>query len=93
MRPYLREIPGRKIVGQVFGRVSLWGTVLECEQGYRASHAYPLRIYVPLDSARPRRLRCEELAAGLDAYAVPVELVPARGAEAIELFEQTLPSR
>lgn len=93
IRPYLREVPGRRIVAQVFGRVSLWGTVLECEQGYRASHAYPLRIYVPLDAPRPRRLRCEELAAGLEPYVVPVELLPARGAEAIELVEQKLPSR
>jgi hypothetical protein len=31
----------------VFGRVSLWGKVVECERGWRASCAYPAALYVP----------------------------------------------
>jgi hypothetical protein len=32
---------------RVVGTVSLWGEVLECEQGYRAQYAYPREILVP----------------------------------------------
>ncbi len=49
-------------VCRVLGEVSLWGHVLETEAGWRASHAYPLRLYVP-DA---------EVAAQLAAYSVPV---------------------
>lgn len=31
----------------VFGEVDLWGTVVEGERGWRASHAYPHRIVLP----------------------------------------------
>lgn len=31
----------------VIGRVSLWGTVVECEHGWRAACAYPAALYVP----------------------------------------------
>ena len=44
---------------RVLGRVALWGTVVECERGFRASHAYPVALYVPLgrgkgSAQRPR---------------------------------------
>jgi hypothetical protein len=71
---------------RVLGRVSLWGTVIECERGFRASHAYPRRIYVPADSNPSTEHGWEELAAGLDVYGVPVELLPARCSEAIGLL-------
>jgi hypothetical protein len=71
----------RNAVGAVIGQVLLWGCVVECEHGWRASHAYPGRLFVPLgrrgrtsflsrpaaDSAR--------VAHALHAYRVPVELV------------------
>jgi hypothetical protein len=75
-------------VARVLGQVSLWGRVIECERGFRASHAYPLRIYVPLDSCRHMDHRWEELVAGLDVYQVPVELLPARCSDAIRMLEQ-----
>src|SRR5205814_7667168 len=47
---------------RILGEVSLWGHVLETEGGWRASHAYPGRLYVP----------DLELAAALAGYSVPV---------------------
>lgn len=49
-------------VCRILGEVALWGHVFETEGGWRASHAYPLRLYVP-DTA---------LAEELSAYGVPV---------------------
>jgi hypothetical protein len=59
----------------VIGRVSLWGEVVECDRGWRASHAYPERIYVPrLEGSRMDRAR---LAARLEGYGVPVTVLDA----------------
>ena len=74
-------------VHRVAGRVALWGTVVECEGGWRASHAYPVTIDVP--TFRPRSFRpvrrparpslpSEEIAVGLADYGVPVEIVDCR---------------
>jgi hypothetical protein len=65
-------------VGRVLGRVALWGTVVECEWGFRASHAYPLALYVPPGRGAGALRRSLELAAGLGRYRVPVELLPYR---------------
>jgi hypothetical protein len=55
-----RDEPGT--VCRILGEVVLWGHVLETEGGWRASHAYPARLYVPdLD-----------IATALAAYSVPV---------------------
>jgi hypothetical protein len=76
----------------VLGRVSLWGLVIECERGWRASYAYPTALYVPtrLVVRRPR-LRPREVAEGLAGYGVPVTVTDASGrsqlVEAIELGE------
>ena len=35
------------VAPRVLGRVSLWGDVVECAWGWRASFAYPAQIYVP----------------------------------------------
>lgn len=69
-------------VARVLGTVALWGTVIECERGFRASHAYPSRIYVPADAGDPWRVGWEEVALGLWRYAVPIEPLAARAAEA-----------
>jgi hypothetical protein len=53
---------------RVFGRVLLWGGVLEGERGWRGSFAYPLSIVVP-EAVRDG----EAVARGLLAYGVPVE--------------------
>ncbi|HEX9381368.1 MAG TPA: hypothetical protein VF891_07695 [Gaiellaceae bacterium] len=55
-----RDEPGT--VCRVLGEVSLWGHVVETEAGWRASHAYPVRLYV----ADPHVVRA------LAVYGVPV---------------------
>jgi hypothetical protein len=55
-----RDNPGT--VCRVLGEVILWGHVLETEAGWRASHAYPARLYVA-DA---------DVAKALAAYSVPV---------------------
>ena len=55
-----RNEPGT--VCRILGEVTLWGHVVETEAGWRASHAYPLRLYVP-DAA---------IAAELAVYAVAI---------------------
>jgi hypothetical protein len=64
------------LLHRAIGRVFLWGSVVESEQGWRASHAYPQRIYLPkrgqLDEP-PARLG--ELVSALSGYGVPVKLI------------------
>lgn len=36
--------------GGVHGQVSLWGSVVEHEQGFRAEFGYPQRLYLPFDT-------------------------------------------
>jgi hypothetical protein len=63
------------LLNGAIGHVSLWGSVVECEHGWRASHAYPERLYLlgrseEEESLSPR----EEIAVGLSVYGVPVEV-------------------
>lgn len=85
---YLDEPPQRLSAARVLGQVSLWGKVVECQRGFRAARAYPLRIYVPVDSSLHRGLRWEELVAGLEVYGIPVEALPVRCSQAIQVLEQ-----
>lgn len=74
----------------VLGRVLLWGSVVECEQGWRAERAYPAALYLPalapevrggLGRFLPRgqsAISAPELARGLAAYGVAVELIACR---------------
>jgi hypothetical protein len=66
-------------VQRVIGTVSLWGRVIECRRGWRASHAYPQAIYVPATRDRkPRRVESrQDVALALTDYGVPVELLDA----------------
>ncbi len=71
-------------VHRVIGTVSLWGGVVECTRGWRASRAYPKTIYVPTTRA-PYWLRAErvdEVALALTDYGVPVELLDANSCDA-----------
>jgi hypothetical protein len=43
---YLRGREEAGTVCRVLGEVALWGHVVETEAGWRASHAYPARLYV-----------------------------------------------
>lgn len=56
---------------KVLGQVSLWGRVIETENGYRAQYAYPAELWLFDDSL-------EEL--GL-VYDVPVRTIPTRETE------------
>ena len=71
----------------MIGTVSLWGRVVECTRGWRASRAYPSRIYVPQRPAPYwlRAERSEEIALGLTDYGVPVELLDAAAGRPEEL--------
>jgi hypothetical protein len=66
-------------VHRVIGTVSLWGRVVECTRGWRASFAYPKMIYVPATRAPCwlRAQRAEAVALALTDYDVPVELLDA----------------
>jgi hypothetical protein len=55
------------------GRVSLWGTIVESQRGWRASHAYPKHLFVPL--AKHNRNQGEEIGDHLSRYGVPVEML------------------
>jgi hypothetical protein len=70
----------RNAVGAVIGQVHLWGCVVECEHGWRASHAYPGRLFAPLGRRGTaflsrRAADSARVAHALHAYRVPVELV------------------
>ena len=84
----------------VFGRVRLWGSVVECEHGWRGARAYPAEIVVP---GPPRASRAglagimaspdaplagasaDEIADALSCYAVPVVALPHTLAEALDV--------
>ena len=90
---YLTRLPTSREAGRVLGQVHLWGTVIECERGFRAGQAYPSRIYVPADqtgdSGRNRNgATCDEIAAGLADYGVPVELVAGGRRDAVESLQR-----
>jgi hypothetical protein len=69
----LSALRNYRALGLVVGEVSLWGTVVECEHGFRAAHAYPKRLYFPADANHGRS---EEVARDLSAYRVPLEVLP-----------------
>ena len=65
----------RPLLSGAIGHVSLWGSVVECEHGWRASHAYPERLYLLVRSEEEESLSPrEEIAVGLSVYGVPVEV-------------------
>ena len=84
------DIYGRswKPIHRVLGRVSLWGTIVEHDRGWRAELAYPAELFIPR-----RRLHgpdvpdVDALAQALSAYDVPIHVVEAgaRGTLAREL--------
>jgi hypothetical protein len=55
---------------RVFGRVLLWGSVLEATHGWRATFARPVEIFVPTSVTDGARV-----ADGLRAYGIPVHLL------------------
>lgn len=80
-RSYLESQPLLGREERVIGRVALWGTVVEGQLGWRASHAYPIELFVPSPavvwSGLRRRAYVDEILFALQAYRVPVDLVRA----------------
>jgi hypothetical protein len=82
------ELAREPVVHRVYGRVALWGKVIEAERGWRAQLAYPMEIVVPATlhiAAGPetgiRRapaLPLAQIAAGLEVYGVPIALEHAK---------------
>jgi hypothetical protein len=62
--------------------------VIECERGFRASHAYPRQIYVPVDVGDFGQADWEDVSLGLCRYGVPVELLAGGAAEATRVLAQ-----
>jgi hypothetical protein len=67
--------PRRRYVRhRVLGRVSLWGAVVEYTEGWRASRAYPLEVFVPR-FAPLGSPGADAVALELADYGVKVEIV------------------
>ena len=83
-RDHLPNILLRPSAHPVIGRVSLWGDVVECERGWRASRAYPEQLYVP--RLTPDDTACDAIARALAAYyGVPTEVLgEAAASDAVE---------
>ncbi len=73
VRDYLGSDCRESATPAVIGRVSLWGSVVECERGWRASHAYPERLYLPIrGKVGATTMR---IVHGLEGYGVPVDVL------------------
>jgi hypothetical protein len=66
---WFTRVPTVATVGKAFGRVQLWGRIVQYEQGYKAEFAYPgdLRV-LDVDPELDPETVAEELA---DRYGVP----------------------
>ena len=73
---------------RALGQVLLWGRVVECERGFRASYAYPARLYLPAGGAAGSARRRERLVAELGAYGVPVDALDIPASEARRRLER-----
>jgi hypothetical protein len=69
--------PSSRAMCPVIGRVSLWGTVVECAHGWRASLAYPAQLYVPQLPRGRHAALARQFALDLTEYGVPVDLLEA----------------
>jgi hypothetical protein len=75
LRALIEDDPLQPATPTVIGRVALWGRVVECERGWRASRAYPERLFVT--SRGGTRERLARIAGGLRGYGVPVAALAA----------------
>lgn len=65
-------------IPRAVGRVQLWGTVLECSQGYRATKAYPAQIFLPAQRPDGKPFDVTAVVFDLLDYGVPVDLINVR---------------
>ncbi len=68
---YLSERRPGPVVARAIGSVSLWGSIIECEHGWRASHAYPSSLFVSSSGDRSS-LDADQAAMALSDYGVPI---------------------
>jgi hypothetical protein len=61
-----------RVLYRAIGLVSMWGSVVEGESGWRAAYAYPKRIFLPRTA---RRRDIETIRDGLADYGVPVDIL------------------
>ena len=66
------EVHQPHVVYRAVGLVSLWGSVVEGESGWRASHAYPKHLFLPPSQ---RREEVELIRDALSDYGVPVDIL------------------
>lgn len=77
--PYMPDMRLRAV-----GLVELWGKVVQHEVGWRASHAYPLAIWLPVVTrGGDPPGEWEQVAADLTDYGRPVEVVECADAETL----------
>lgn len=76
---------GRRRPPAVLGIVKLWGSVLQCERGWRAAYAYPARLFV-IAAERRDLVDPHLLARDLGRYGVPVEVLEPGEASLIDLL-------
>jgi hypothetical protein len=68
-------VAGPRVHYHVFGRVSLWGDVIESSDGWRASHAYPAELWLPeMDYHIEKGLGMARAVDGLAEYGVPLHV-------------------
>jgi hypothetical protein len=72
--PEVKRVMGSRRPKIVVGQVSLWGTVVEAERGWRASFAYPRSLFVPF-SGKGDPFDQFRLLSGLERYETETELV------------------
>jgi hypothetical protein len=80
-RDYFPHDSLRPTTPAIVGRVHLWGSVVECEHGWRGSRAYPERLFVPTLGRDPDTIA--RIARGLKGYGVPVDVLDASTAAAV----------
>jgi hypothetical protein len=85
----LRELEAQQKL-PVLGRVSLWGEVHEHERGWRASLAYPERLYVFRAPSSDGGI-ATRLAAGLERYGVPIEVLSTTSADVGSAIAELVP--
>lgn len=71
---YASGLDAARLPYHIVGRVFVWGTVVECEHGWRAARAYPAHLYLLRGAGRGSE-SSERAARRLAAYAVPIELL------------------
>jgi hypothetical protein len=75
-----RSVEGWPVLHRVLGRVHLWGTVVECDTGWRGARAYPARLFLPEHTWSGQPVdKLDRIALSLADYAIPIEILDGAG--------------